>query len=93
MEIYGLNCLLCHGKLRVLNIIDGSVHTQCVSCNHIARPEIKAVDNNKIYSKFAKKSVDVFYSKSNQQKPEPRKSKSGTFERTHFASAGLRKCK
>ena len=91
MEIFGLKCILCDGPLAIINVANGTVHIQCTLCKHISRPEVKAQSHkNMIYSKFAKKSVDVAYTR---QKSQPPPSKSGTFERFHYASAGLRKCK
>ncbi len=88
MEIFGLKCGFCEGSLETLKVINGTIHTRCSVCHHEARPNPKQIKNNQVYSKFANKSVEVQYSR----KTTPA-SKSGTFERTHFASAGLRKCK
>lgn len=93
MDIYGLKCLVCgDGNLQTLNVINGTIHTQCLQCGHIARPEPKVINRNQVYSKFAKKSVEVEYSRQKNTPAQSVLSKSGTFERTHFASAGLRKC-
>lgn len=72
MQIFGLKCLLCSGELETLQVLNGTIHTRCVSCGYVARPEAKGV-KNKAYSNFNKKTVDIEYSR-----PKP---KSGTFNR------------
>lgn len=88
MEIFGLKCAFCSGSLETLKVINGTIHTRCSVCHHEARPNPKEI-KNQVYSKFANKSVEVQYNR----KAPPIPSKSGTFQRTHFESAGLRKCK
>ena len=77
MKIFGGHCRLCNGELEMLQVVNGSIHTRCTSCNHISRPEIKLTRPNTVYSPFARKSVDVEYSRPNTQ----RKSISGTFRK------------
>lgn len=77
MKIFGGHCLLCNGDLEMLQVVNGAIHTRCISCNHISRPEIKSIKQNTVYSQFARKSVDVEYSRPNNQ----RKTISGTFRK------------
>ena len=76
MKMFGAQCGFCKGELEMLQIVNGAIHTRCVQCNHIGRPEIKAISNNSVYSRFAGKSVDVEYSR-----PNERKRISGTFRK------------
>lgn len=78
MVIYGIRCAYCSGELEMLNTVNGAVHTRCVQCEHISRPEIKSTKQNAVYSKFAGKSVDVEYSR---PRPELHKPISGTYRR------------
>jgi len=82
MEIYGLHCSNCGGDLEVLNLVNGTIQTKCKQCNLVSRPNPKIfTKTNQVYSKFAKKSVEVEYSRPRSNHPNAT-SKSGTYTKT-----------
>lgn len=68
MFISGLSCSYCGGKLEVLRMVEGVLHTRCTCCQTVSEPKEKPVStaplparrfHNKSSGTFAK--VEVRY--------------------------------
>lgn len=46
MFISGLSCSYCGGKLEVLRMVEGVLHTKCTCCETVSEPTPKIVNSN-----------------------------------------------
>lgn len=54
MFISGLSCSYCGGKLEVLRMVEGVLHTKCTCCETVSEPTPKTINSSSFPSEPSK---------------------------------------